>query len=252
MSTQLNRRWFTVSNTPGTGNITVSTAQSGYATLGASNDGQTYDGVVFLDGTSWEVRNGCTYTHSGTTLSRGTLEESSTGSAISLTSATTVMLSLSAARAASIDKQLSRGIVIVRNDGSTTQSLSASTFTKLSCINTEVSDPSGWWDNSNQKFLPTRAGRYLIVAGSQITMVSAATLTSYLLIARLNGSDYAHLARGWIYGAGNIGVSGSCIVDMNGSTDYVEPFGWQNDSASRTTVAGAERQFFMASYLSDS
>lgn len=96
MPTPLNRRWFGVLGTPGTGAITVGTAQSGYATLGAANDGQTFDGVTILDGTAWEVRNGCTYTHSGTSLSRGTLEDSSTGSAISLTSAATVMLSVGA------------------------------------------------------------------------------------------------------------------------------------------------------------
>lgn len=96
MGAQLNRRWFNVASAPGTGNVAVGPATSGYATLGAANDGQTFDGVTFIDGTAWEVRNGCVYTHGTTTLTRGTLEDSSTGSAINLSSSTTVMLSVGA------------------------------------------------------------------------------------------------------------------------------------------------------------
>lgn len=96
MGTSLNRRWFNVASAPGAGDVAVSAALTGYLGLGSAQDGMTFDGVTFLDGSAWEVRNGCTYTHGTTTLSRGTLEESSTGSAISLSSSTTVMLSVSA------------------------------------------------------------------------------------------------------------------------------------------------------------
>lgn len=87
--THINRLKVAVSGTPGTGTITVSTAASGFRGFVAGDDGKTFS-CLFLDGTAWEVATGCTYTHSGTTLSRGTLEASSTGSAISLTSAATV------------------------------------------------------------------------------------------------------------------------------------------------------------------
>ena len=87
--THVNRLKCTVSGTPGTGTITVSTAASGFRTFASGDGGKTFS-CLFVDGTAWEVATGCTYTHSGTTLTRGTLEESSTGSAISLTSAATV------------------------------------------------------------------------------------------------------------------------------------------------------------------
>lgn len=96
MGTSLNRRWFNVASAPGAGDVAVSAALTGYLGLGSAQDGMTFDGVTFLDGSAWEVRNGCTYTHGTTTLSRGTLEESSTGSAIGLSASTTVMLSVSA------------------------------------------------------------------------------------------------------------------------------------------------------------
>ncbi|HMQ71175.1 MAG TPA: hypothetical protein PKD25_01550 [Rubrivivax sp.] len=88
-----NRAYFSVSNTPSTsGNLTVSTAVAGpYRTLTAADDGLICS-VSIIDGNAWEVRTGCVYTHSTTTLTRGTLEESSTGSAIDLTSSAKVMI----------------------------------------------------------------------------------------------------------------------------------------------------------------
>lgn len=74
----------------GLGAFTISTASSGYRTFGSGDDGKTFDGVTIKEGTSWEVRDGCVYTHSGTSLSRGTLMDSSTGSAITFTSAAVV------------------------------------------------------------------------------------------------------------------------------------------------------------------
>lgn len=252
MSTHKNRVKMTVSGTPGTGTVTLGSASSGYQSFATAYGGNATVDILIEEGTAWEVCRDCTYTNSGTTVTRGTLEASSTGSAVSFTSAAVVSVIATAGFGNDLEKQIARGVVIVRNDGSTTTSLSASTFTKLACINSEEYDPNGWWDNSNQKFQPTRAGRYLIVAGSQLTMAGGpGVIASYLLVAYKNGTSFAHLARGWISGSGNVGVSGACITDLNGSSDYIEPYGWQNDSASRSTVAGADRQFFMASYLSD-
>lgn len=87
--THINRLKCAVSGTPGTGTITVGAAASGFRGFEAADNGKTFS-CLFLDGTAWEVATGCTYTHSGTTLTRGTREASSTGSAISLTSAASV------------------------------------------------------------------------------------------------------------------------------------------------------------------
>ena len=74
----------------GLGALTISTASSGCRTFGAGDDGLTFDGITITEGAAWEVRDGCVYTHSGTSLSRGTLQDSSTGSAIAFTSAAIV------------------------------------------------------------------------------------------------------------------------------------------------------------------
>lgn len=86
----------------GLGAFTVSTAQSGYVTFAAGDDGLSFD-VVAVEGTAWEVRTGCVYTHSGTSLARGTLESSSTGSAIALTSAAVLTVTPSAAKFATVE-----------------------------------------------------------------------------------------------------------------------------------------------------
>ena len=89
-----NRVYFTLSNTPGTsGNFACSAAVSGYRSFGAADNGKSFD-VFVTDGTAWEVRTDCVYTHSTATLTRGTLEESSTGSAIDLTAAAKVGVTL--------------------------------------------------------------------------------------------------------------------------------------------------------------
>ncbi len=92
-----------VSGTPGTGTITLNAAQSGYQSLASAYGGNATVDVVITDGTAWEVARDCTYTHSGTTLTRGTLEASSTGSALSLTSAAIVSVTLTAARVSQLD-----------------------------------------------------------------------------------------------------------------------------------------------------
>lgn len=75
-----------VSGTPGTGTATIGSAASGCRGFVAGDDGKTVSGR-WTDGTDWETASGCLYTHSGTTLARGNLLASSTGSRLSLTSA---------------------------------------------------------------------------------------------------------------------------------------------------------------------
>lgn len=99
MPTHKNRVKMSVSGTPGTGAITLGSAPSGYQSLASAYGGNATIDVLIADGTAWEVARGCTYTHIGTTLTRGTLEESSTGSVLSLTSSAVVSEILTAARA---------------------------------------------------------------------------------------------------------------------------------------------------------
>lgn len=108
MTDFVNRALFGVASAPGTGNIAVGAAVAGpYRTLGAAQDGMTFD-VAITDGNAWEVRTGCVYTHGTTTLTRGTLEDSSTGSAISLSASAQVMVTSVSSRESFVER-LMRG-----------------------------------------------------------------------------------------------------------------------------------------------
>lgn len=91
MATHRNLIQATISNTPGTsGNFTISAASLEYLSFAAGDDGLSFNAMISEAGVGKEVRSGCVYTHSGTTLSRGTLESSTTGSALAFTSAAIV------------------------------------------------------------------------------------------------------------------------------------------------------------------
>lgn len=96
MSDHKNFVRMSVSGTPGTGTITLGSASSGFQSLASAYGANATVDVSITDGTAWEVARDCTYTNSGTTLTRGTLEASSTGSALSLTSAAIVNVTATA------------------------------------------------------------------------------------------------------------------------------------------------------------
>lgn len=98
MSTHKNRVKMTVSGTPGTGTITLSAASSGYQSFATAYGANATVDILIEEGTAWEVARDCTYTNSGTTVTRGTLEASSTGSAVSFTSAAVVSVIATADR----------------------------------------------------------------------------------------------------------------------------------------------------------
>lgn len=84
--------------TTGTGTITLGSAESGYQSFTSAYGANANVDILIEDGTAWEIARDCTYTHSGTTLTRGTLEASSTGSAINLSGSAKVYVIHSAAR----------------------------------------------------------------------------------------------------------------------------------------------------------
>lgn len=93
-----------VSGTPGTGTITLGAALPGLRALAATVDGITCNGETFdvtlIDGANASVEKDCLYNSTAGTLARGTVESSTTGSRLSLTSAATVRVVAAASRIA--------------------------------------------------------------------------------------------------------------------------------------------------------
>ena len=112
---------------------------------------------------------------------------------------------------------------------SSSQSITASTYTKVS-IDTEVYDTANAFDNStNYRFTPQTSGKYFVY-GAIYHNWSGNWGDQQRGVIYKNGSALA----GW-YNAMNGTSSGqygttyiATTVSMNGSSDYLELFGWSN------------------------
>ena len=107
----------------------------------------------------------------------------------------------------------------------TTQTIATNTFTKIQ-YNVKTFDTNTNYDNTtNYRFTPTVAGYYQI--NGNFAMAGAASGYCQIAIYK-NGGQVAS-------GSGipnNTNVGGMCfagtVLFLNGSTDYVEIYGWQN------------------------
>ena len=121
------------------------------------------------------------------------------------------------------------------------QSVTGGVWTKLAC-NTEEFDTNSNYDNAtNYRFTPTVAGYYQVSMGFNI------------------GGGYAGLVTGGIYKNGTLNkqtgyqnstwyqFSGSALVYCNGSTDYIEAYGFINTST--TFGTGISSTYFQAAMI---
>lgn len=121
---------------------------------------------------------------------------------------------------------------------STNQSVSSATWTKVT-LNAKLFDTTSDYDNStNYRFTPSVEGYYQV---------------NFALRADGTGKSRVHCAlykNGtiWHYGVGNRDttnsptyVSGSSLIYLNGSTDYIEMYGYVNGSS--TTFSGTDQRF---------
>lgn len=113
--------------------------------------------------------------------------------------------------------------------GTAGQSLANATFTKIA-YNTELFDTNSNYDNAtNYRFTPTVAGYYQINANI-FTSASAAGLA--FIVVYKNGNTYCN---GNIVPNTNGGyITVNCLVQCNGTTDYVEIYAYQNSGVSLT------------------
>ena len=113
--------------------------------------------------------------------------------------------------------------------GTAGQSIATATFTKIA-FNTEIFDTNNNYDSTtNYRFTPTVAGYYQINANI-FTTASAAGLA--FIVVYKNGSTYCN---GNIVPNTNGGyITVNCLVQCNGSTDYIEIYAYQNSGVSLT------------------
>jgi len=106
------------------------------------------------------------------------------------------------------------------------QSLADGVGTKVQ-FNTEVFDTDNCYDNSvNYRFTPTVAGKYFVYSNLQLE-VNAQSIEFYSLIIYKNGVNYFQI----LENPNDSSTQGECLyagitIDLNGSTDYIEIFGY--------------------------
>jgi len=126
----------------------------------------------------------------------------------------------------------------------TRQNLSNTTTTKIA-FNSAVIDTDSCFDTSNNRFLPTTAGKYFIGVNLVYYGGAATSLLNCYAFIFKNGSG---IQESYFDASGNRisyqTMYASSIVDMNGTTDYVEGFGYINTNSSGSLEPNTYTRFF--------
>ena len=128
------------------------------------------------------------------------------------------------------------------------QTVADATATKLN-IDTETFDTDGCFDTSTYRFTPTEAGKYFVYGNAEWYSTGN---TFNFGAARIykNGSLLFSLGHnGNASGGAQEGKEPSGVVDMNGSSDYLELFVYQDTSdSSSVTLNGGSTNNYLGAY----
>ena len=223
----------------GTGNLTLTGAVSGFVSMANAATGLTSNGDTSWfcaeAGAQWEVFLGTRV--SATELARTTLLASSSGSTINFSSPPTVFATVPAS-------EFSPPVFSAYRSGNQT-GVTNSTYVKVQ-LNAEEFDTSSCFDSAtNYRHTPTRAGYYryewaIDCRGTSLTVGHSQLWKNGAKVK--NGSWGAHSS------AVSLSV-GSAIVYMNGSTDYVELYGYATAASGNLFNSGADNTYLSGSYI---
>jgi len=113
-----------------------------------------------------------------------------------------------------------------RRPGSS-QVISASTWTKVQLTNEDFDTASCFDSSTNYRFTPGVAGYYQINATIEFNNLSA----SYMVAIYKNGAAWQNAQYNNSTSTGSCGAV-SALIYLNGSTDYVELYGYTNSATS--------------------
>jgi hypothetical protein len=123
------------------------------------------------------------------------------------------------------------------------QTVTDETVTKLQA-NTETFDTDGCYDNAtNYRFTPTTAGKYFVYLQAFPEALALNCLFNPVLRIRKNGST--DIAMSFVSNNSTFSstqpITVNAIIDMNGSTDYLEPFGYVDVTVGNTPIISGIR-----------
>ena len=133
--------------------------------------------------------------------------------------------------------------------GSGGQSVSDNTVTLVQA-NTEVYDTDSAYDTSTYRFTPQTAGKYFVYGSIQYEAGSNDDLIEDYLYFKLNGSNILETQTDFSDTRIRLHhVTGSMVVDMNGSSDYVELYGRINTSSGSGQIFESNTQYKRATHF---
>lgn len=118
----------------------------------------------------------------------------------------------------------------------TNQSIATSTITKVT-VDTKEFDTATCFNTSTNRFTPNVAGYYQINVGGTFSGVS--TTNAVVMYIYKNGSSYKQVYYSYNSGSGTGGGMVSSIVYMNGTTDYLEFYAYQQTGSSVPLIGGS-------------
>ena len=128
-----------------------------------------------------------------------------------------------------------------------TQSIATATFTKI-LINTKEFDTNSNYDNAtNYRFTPTVAGYYQV--NGQLSWGNGASATLITTIYK-NGVRFKD-GNNMTYTGGAYGVV-SALIYLNGSTDYVELWGYQTTGSALNVNGNTQYYTYFQAFLARS
>ena len=122
---------------------------------------------------------------------------------------------------------------------SANQSIADNTTVKVE-FDREVFDTDNCYDNStNYRFTPTKAGKYFVYSRLQLDAQSASNFQQGFARIYKNGSIYTQTQMNMASNQPeNIMLNVHAVIDMNGSSDYLEIFGHLDDTSGTPLVRG--------------
>ena len=117
------------------------------------------------------------------------------------------------------------------------QSISDNSLTKVQ-FNTEVFDTDSCYDNStNYRFTPTVSGKYYCYSSLIFYASGASTINRTELRIRKNGSDQYTTINEFLNNPIQFNIIfGAEVIELNGSTDYVETYGLVDSTAGTQSI----------------
>lgn len=125
------------------------------------------------------------------------------------------------------------------------QSIANATVSKI-LIDATSFDTDSIVDTTNSKIIPTKAGYYSVRSLCTIPSTNAMLMVAYI---RKNGINVIEARNNSGRTGDSLSTSLGGIVEMNGSTDYLELYVWQDSGGAVDHDEQARRTFLEVTYI---